>query len=202
MKFRFCGDQDCPDWFLTQMATLSRLSSVKAKLLAQHVARHLAGQEIDLKKSNSLLADSKLPESDVRSLLASIEFVLTSASRFSTGEDHLRAELQQVGLPREHAAALAKVHHDNSSSIRGRLIQDSLTMNKMEDITCQMVEGASDQLMELTLQYKDGISPEARILSMTADPVKLQTLLYDMEKVQNLITKHGLASGKSSGDTV
>lgn len=66
-------------------------------------------------------------ESDVRSLLASIEFVLTSASRFSTGEDHLRAELQQVGLPREHAAALAKVHHDNCSSIRGRLIQDSLT---------------------------------------------------------------------------
>lgn len=41
-----------------------------------------------------------------------------------------------------------------------------------------MVEGASDQLMELTLKYKDGISPEARIVTMTADPVKLQTLLY------------------------
>jgi hypothetical protein len=51
---------------------------------------------------------------------------LTSASRFSTGEDHLRAELQQVGLPREHAAALAKVYHDNADSIRKNLIQDSL----------------------------------------------------------------------------
>lgn len=65
-------------------------------------------------------------ESDVRSLLASIQFVLTSASRFATGEDHLRAELQQVGLPREHAAALAKIHNDNTESIRRRLIHDSL----------------------------------------------------------------------------
>jgi len=48
MKFRFCGDQDCPDWFLTQMGTLSRLSSVKAKLLAQHVSRHLTGQEMQV----------------------------------------------------------------------------------------------------------------------------------------------------------
>ncbi|EFX86721.1 hypothetical protein DAPPUDRAFT_44231 [Daphnia pulex] len=126
MKFRFCGDSEIPDWLLTQMATLSRLSSVKAKLLTQHVARHLAGQGIDLEKSHSLLADSKLPESDVKSLLGSIQFVLTSASRFSTGEDHLRAELQQVGLPREHAVALAKVYHDNADSIRKNLIQDSL----------------------------------------------------------------------------
>ncbi|KAI9554232.1 hypothetical protein GHT06_019504 [Daphnia sinensis] len=130
MKFRFCGDQDCPDWFLTQMATLSRLSSVKAKLLTQHVARHLTGEAIDLEKSNSLLADSKLPESDARSLLGSIQFVLTSASRFSTGEDHLRAELQQVGLPREHATALAKVHHDYGDSIRKHLIRDSLMTMK------------------------------------------------------------------------
>jgi hypothetical protein len=63
-------------------------------------------------------------------LLGSIQFVLTSASRFSTGEDHLRAELQQVGLPREHATALAKVYQENADSIRKNLIRDSL-MSKL-----------------------------------------------------------------------
>ncbi|XP_046639269.1 COMM domain-containing protein 4-like [Daphnia pulicaria] len=194
MKFRFCGDSEIPDWLLTQMATLSRLSSVKAKLLTQHVARHLSGQGIDLEKSNSLLADSKLPESDVKSLLGSIQFVLTSASRFSTGEDHLRAELQQVGLPREHAAALAKVYHDNADSIRKNLIQDSLMMNKLQDITWRIVDGT--HLIELTLHIKEGLASEIRTVSMMADPAKLQTLLYDMERVRNLIAKHGLADGK------
>nr|CAG4637473.1 EOG090X0HLW [Ceriodaphnia reticulata] len=199
MKFRFCGDQDCPDWFLTQMATLSRLSSVKAKLLTQHVARHLAGQEIDLEKSNALLADSKLPESDVRSLLASIQFVLTSASRFATGEDHLRAELQQVGLPREHAAALAKVHNDNAESIRRRLVQDSLMKNKLEGVAWRMID---EELIELTLRVKEEPSSEPRNVSMRVHPTKLQILLYDMEKVRNLIAKHGLDNGNISQDNM
>lgn len=199
MKFRFCGDQDCPDWFLTQMATLSRLSSVKAKLLTQHVARHLTGEAIDLEKSNSLLADSKLPESDVRSLLGSIQFVLTSASRFSTGEDHLRAELQQVGLPREHATALAKVHHDYADSIRKHLIRDSLMRNKLEDVSWRKIDGS--QLIELTLQINEGLTSENSAVSMTVDPAKLQNLLYDMEKVRSLIAKHGLATNvETQGD--
>nr|CAG4643603.1 EOG090X0HLW [Ilyocryptus agilis] len=131
MKFRFCGDQDCPDWFLTQMATLSRLSSVKAKLLAQHVAGHLSGHEMKSEKTDALLADSKLPEDEVRSLLASIQFVLSSASRFETSEEHLRAELQQIGLPREHATALAKVHHDATEAIRRNLVRESIMARQM-----------------------------------------------------------------------
>jgi hypothetical protein len=37
MKFRFCGEQDCPDWLLAEMTTLSRLTSVKTKLTTAQV---------------------------------------------------------------------------------------------------------------------------------------------------------------------
>nr|CAG4642168.1 EOG090X0HLW [Eurycercus lamellatus] len=195
MKFRFCGDQDCPDWFLTQMATLSRLSSIKAKLLAQHVARHLSGQEIDLGKTDSLLADSKLHEKDVRSLLASLEFVLSSASRFDTSEDHLRAELQQVGLPKEHAAALAKVHNDTTGSIRQRLIDNSLMINKLQGVEWHLADGVSKAtgLIELELKLKDNAEPtDLKTLSFSAEPAKLQTLLFELEKIRGLMVQNGL----------
>jgi len=108
--------------------------------------------------------------SDVQPLLVSIEFILSSASRFSTGEEHLRAELQQLGLPKEHAAALAKVHHDSTRLIREKLLSDSSSPNSVVDFNWRLIAGPS---IELDFQLKG-----TRNISLTADPVKLQTLLY------------------------
>nr|CAG4648986.1 EOG090X0HLW [Polyphemus pediculus] len=186
MKFRFCGDQDCPDWFLTQMAALSRLSSIKAKLLAQHVGRHLTGSELEEEKTSSLLADSKLPPKDVQSLLASLQFILSSASRFQTSEDHLRAELQQVGLPKEHATALAKVHQDMTKSIRQHLLTESLKFNRVENVLLRPDDSSDLIEMDFTIQ-----SPNESF-QIKADPAKLQTLLYELEKVKALMGQHGM----------
>ena len=41
MKFQFCGQQDCPDWILSEIFILSRLSSVKAKLFAAQVVQSI-----------------------------------------------------------------------------------------------------------------------------------------------------------------
>lgn len=199
MKFRFCGDQDCPDWFLTQMATLSRLSSVKAKLLGQHVARHLSGQEIDLVKVNSLLADSKLAENDVKSLLASLEFILSSASRFSTTEDHLRAELQQIGLPKEHASALARIHQEATTLVRQNLISKSMKINNLEDVRWRLLANGiagkqTSPIVELELNIKERWDSSIQIWSLTANPKKLLILLYELEKVRKMLEQHGMGT--------
>lgn len=47
-RFRFCGDADCPDWVLAEINTLSRLSSVKLKLLARVVAEGLLNPPLDV----------------------------------------------------------------------------------------------------------------------------------------------------------
>ncbi|KAM4893133.1 COMM domain-containing protein 4 isoform 2-T2 [Sylvia borin] len=47
MRFRFCGDLDCPDWVLAEISTLAKISSVKLKLICAQVLRDLLGDAIE-----------------------------------------------------------------------------------------------------------------------------------------------------------
>ena len=100
MKFRFCGDLDCPEWVLAQMALLSRLSSLKLKALCVELIKSWLGES----------------SSDLRSGL--------DLDRVAK----LLAELQQLGLHREHAAALSKVlsEHEAARSLAARFGHDAL----------------------------------------------------------------------------
>lgn len=40
MRFKFCGDLDCPDWVLSEIATLSKLSSVRIKVLVVQIIEY------------------------------------------------------------------------------------------------------------------------------------------------------------------
>ncbi|KAI2575262.1 COMMD4 isoform 5 [Pan troglodytes] len=59
MRFRFCGDLDCPDWVLAEISTLAKMSSVKLRLLCSQVLKELLGQGIDYEKILKLTADAK-----------------------------------------------------------------------------------------------------------------------------------------------
>lgn len=49
--------------------------------------------------------------------MAALELILTSSARYGVTPADLSNELQQLGLPREHSAALARIHTDVSSKI-------------------------------------------------------------------------------------
>ncbi|KAF6129449.1 COMM domain containing 4 [Phyllostomus discolor] len=59
MRFRFCGDLDCPDWVLAEISTLAKISSVKLRLLCSQVLKELLGQGIDYEKVLKLTADAR-----------------------------------------------------------------------------------------------------------------------------------------------
>ncbi len=84
MRFRFCGGGDCPDWLLAEMATLSRLTSVKVRLVVKLVADGLCAAQhtqVDLERISSLTTDAKFTASDVRAAAAALALILTSAAK-------------------------------------------------------------------------------------------------------------------------
>ncbi|KAL2790865.1 COMM domain-containing protein 4 isoform 7 [Daubentonia madagascariensis] len=104
MRFRFCGDLDCPDWVLAEISTLAKI----------------------YEKILKLTADAKFESGDVKATVAVLSFILSSAAKHSVDGESLSSELQQLGLPKEHAASLCRCYEEKQSPLQEHLRACSL----------------------------------------------------------------------------
>ena len=104
MRFAFVGGLDVPDWLLSEVFVLSKISAVRIKLLCKHVVERELGRTQE-DKVGKLLGESKLDEAGVKAVVAAVQFILSAAARHDVAEEVLAQELQQLGLPREQAVA-------------------------------------------------------------------------------------------------
>lgn len=177
MKFRFCGDADCPDWVLVEMNTLSRLSSVKLKLLSQVVAQGIINPPIDIQKAEKLFADSKL-DSDInlRACIACISYILTVSTRFNINSNILQSELQQLGLPREHSTSLKRILDDQITNLTEKFKASSLKLNILKEVTCKIDDQTKCVAVDLLIEEKS-----SKIL---LTPATVDSLLEDLKNVR------------------
>ncbi|XP_055134332.2 COMM domain-containing protein 4 isoform X8 [Symphalangus syndactylus] len=97
------------------------LSSVKLRLLCSQVLKELLGQGIDYEKILKLTADAKFESGDVKATVAVLSFILSSAAKHSVDGESLSSELQQLGLPKEHAASLCRCYEEKQSPLQKHL---------------------------------------------------------------------------------
>uniref|UniRef100_A0A915I3R3 COMM domain-containing protein 4 n=1 Tax=Romanomermis culicivorax TaxID=13658 RepID=A0A915I3R3_ROMCU len=112
-KFRFCGDLDCPDWIVAEIALISRLTSVKLKLVCGHLAKQYVADNLEFDHIQKFM----IPVFDVnecRRCIAALLFIYESATKNECTHQILNAELQQLGLPAEHCQQVCKVFEENS----------------------------------------------------------------------------------------
>ena len=43
MRFEYCGNSDCPEWVLSGVVLVNRMSSVKLKLILSQIAKKIIG---------------------------------------------------------------------------------------------------------------------------------------------------------------
>jgi hypothetical protein len=141
MRFKFCGDLDAPDFLLKEIDTLSKISVVRIKLIVAAIVKGLVGDEIDVckkrtttcsyhtttlslfqfEKVDSLVQKSNLTSGDVKGAVAGLDFILQSGCKYNVSDETLSLELNQLGLPKEHCEALAKVYQANKEAMQARL---------------------------------------------------------------------------------
>ncbi|XP_063221680.1 COMM domain-containing protein 4 [Bacillus rossius redtenbacheri] len=192
MRFRFCGDLDCPDWVLAEINTLAKLSSVKMKSLCQLVAKSLIGEDMDYEKVKKLTSDAKFDTGDMKAVVAAVAFVLSSSARHGVDGDELGSELQQLGLPREHATGAVRVHGDHVGRITERLRAGSLRLSRLQDVRWRVdyvsqssfQVGSIDEMqpeVTVALTVWDALSGKRTTRNFITTPVKLSILVEELK---------------------
>ena len=120
MRFRFCGDLEAPTWLLHEVPTLSEISSVRLKLLAKQVLQQLLRGSLDYGKALRFTTPKgAAPDAAVaRGAVAAVHFVVASAVKYDVDDGVFATELEQLGLPRENAAAILRPYRESKGALR------------------------------------------------------------------------------------
>uniref|UniRef100_A0A1Q3FXX7 COMM domain-containing protein n=2 Tax=Culex tarsalis TaxID=7177 RepID=A0A1Q3FXX7_CULTA len=158
MKFRFCGEGDCPDWVLAEIhSNLALLKVDQLAEVAHHVAKCIAGgEEVPEDKVRAIFGISKGTMDTPKAAFACIRFLLVSAARFSTESSVFGTELQQLGLPKDHTTVMCRVLEEYVGQIRTKLRESSLTINELESVSSSIPENTID-CVQLQLGIKNEI---------------------------------------------
>eukprot|EP00057_Strongylocentrotus_purpuratus_P001657 XP_001200580.2 PREDICTED: COMM domain-containing protein 4 [Strongylocentrotus purpuratus] len=195
MRFRFCGDLDCPDWVLAEISILSKITSVKMKLLCGQVIKDLLGDKIDFEKVYKLTADAKYESSDVKASIAALSFILSSAAKYNVDGESLSNELQQLGLPKEHSTALSRSYGDKREKMQESFRSRSLRLSKFDSVDWRVdyilgsseIETIKEPNLQLRLKLQDTDTDAINVTSFSISSEKFRTLLSELQQTLTLM---------------
>lgn len=131
MRFRFCGDLDCPDWVLAEVATLSKMSSVRIKIMVVQILSYCLEGTFNHEKIMKLASDNADGLADIKGCVAAVHFIVTNAAKFDLDESSLVQEIQQLGLPKENSEAIARQYREHKDSLRSKFADQSYRISKL-----------------------------------------------------------------------
>lgn len=195
MRFRFCGDLDCPDWVLAEISTLSKITSIKMRLLCAQVIKNLLGDDIDYAKVEKLTSDAKYDLGDIKATLAALSFILSSAARYTVDGDSLANELQQLGLPKEHSISFCKLYGENLTKLQEKFLEKTLKLDSLSSLEWRVdyVLGSSelDQVQEPEIQIKFNKTttdnPKGDLVAFTVSSEKFRVMLAELKQAYSLM---------------
>ncbi|XP_054167357.1 COMM domain-containing protein 4-like [Oppia nitens] len=192
MRFRFCGNNDCQDWLLAQISLLSKLTSIKMKVLCNECLNDIVDNNLNMQTITKIGSEAKLDSHHIRGIVSAIQFIFMSSSKYSTDCDTLSNELQQLGLPKEHSSALCKVYSENEERLQQVLKHQSLRLNRLNQIDYKIdtqFNGLSFKVkapaLEISVDIRNNMKNDKT--SFHVSHQKLSALIYELKQSLQLM---------------
>ena len=206
MKFKFCGENDCPEWILSEIVLLNKITAIKLRLILLQLMNRIKGLDYDAQKVEKLCRDSGITGKQIHSVVAVIDFIIKGAIKYNVEESEFDKELQQVGLPLENSQAFIKSLLKERSGLREAIKNSSFKIARLKSLDYKVgYTLASSQLpmggihdkrpLELNIQLKLGILKSAEpkqpttVASFNITTPQLTNLISEMKKAQEYLGK-------------
>ena len=188
MKFRFCGDSDCPDWVLAEISVLSKMTLLKIRSLVTQIVKYILCNKFNYEVIEKIAKDPKFDTSEVKAGVAAISFILKNAIRNSVDFDNLSNELQQLGLQKDTSIALSKIYHENSDKLAMLMKDQSLRLSRYIHlgwrvdyvISSSMISNISEPSFEFSMESKN-YKNDTEVIIFTISKEKFRMILAELK---------------------
>jgi len=159
------------------------VSVVKVRQITAEACQLLAeDKQIVPERLSSLVADTKLQAKEVAALMTAVHWVVHGGARDALEYQVLGDELQQLGMPKEHAGAIARVYRDQRNGLLKALKQRSLRLSHLDSVQWQLQEKLGEESgLEVLLHL--GLGKKTRKVVLTE--ARLRVLVAELETVRN-----------------
>jgi hydroxymethylpyrimidine pyrophosphatase-like HAD family hydrolase len=134
MRFKFCGNIDCPDWLITEITYLTKFTSVKLRIISNQICRFIINKGANIQDLKKILDEMNLNEQESKIVISVLDFIFRNSAKFDVEDIALSQELQQLGLPQENAESISKVFKNQKLKLREFLKNDIFSFNIINDV--------------------------------------------------------------------
>lgn len=197
MRFRFCGGEDCADWILAEIFTLSKLSSVKLRLLCQLVMQSILTDTLNFPDAQKLVGD-KFESGDLKASIRALQYIITMSAKHSVDGQSLLNELTQLGLPKEHASGLVRVYDENFDKLTEKLRSSILRLTKTNDIQWNLFDVKTTNnlhdmhlpVVTMNLNYNDNTDNQTKSISFAMNSEQFAVLYADLQAARDILKSY------------
>jgi len=153
MKFKFCGNIDLPEWLISEITFLTKLSAIRLRMLCNNISNFIVNNGKNYKDIQKSLDDMNFSENEGKIIFSLIDFILRNSIKFDIAENILNNELQQLGLPQENADAITKIYKSNKENLKNKLKEEIFSFNQIKDVNYKISYILADDITDFKNNY-------------------------------------------------
>lgn len=164
MKFKFCGNNDCPEWLITEITILNKINAVKIRILTSRIITVILSNS-SLSSVSKMLEEMNFSNEEINIIISVIHFIITSSVINDVDSIVLNQELQQLGVPQENSDSISKVYKSNSKELTNLFTVDTFYNDRLSFKS----DGCNDLKWKINTILSDNFSSFNRLKNKIID---------------------------------